>query len=222
VKKNKVKDLVYSHKVDFLAIQETKLEAVSDSLCHNLWGSDDCDWVFLPSIRNSGGILSIWRKSTSSLLFSLVGEGFVCVCFEWGVDKKKCFVVNVYSKCDLPAKKRLWDNLVLVKNTFGDGLWCVIGDFNAVSCSGERRGINEEVSPGMVLEMNFFISFLLNIDLIDVNPLGRSFTWYRPNGRVMSRIDRALVSESWSSCWGSLSLWALPRSISDHCPLVLW
>ena len=77
------------------------------------------------------------------------------------------------------------------------------------------------VSPGMVLEMNSFNDFLLDIDLIDVNPLGRNYTWYHPNGRAMSRIDRALVSESWSSCWGNISLWVLPRSISDHYPLVL-
>jgi hypothetical protein len=73
VKKNMVQDLVYSQKVDFLAIQETKLEVISDSLCYNIWGSDDCNWAFLPSIGNSGGILSIWRKFNSSILFSFMG-----------------------------------------------------------------------------------------------------------------------------------------------------
>lgn len=59
VKKRTIKELVFSQKIDFLAIQETKLEAVSNSLRHKLWGSDDCDWAFLPSVGNSGGILSI-------------------------------------------------------------------------------------------------------------------------------------------------------------------
>jgi len=118
-------------------------------------------------------------------------------------------------------KKRLWDNLELVKNTFGDGLWCVIGDFNVVGSPGERRGVNVEVSPGMVLEMNSFNSFLVEVELLDLFPLGRDYTWYHPNGRVMNHIDRALVLEGWISCWGSTSLWVLPRSISDHCPLIL-
>jgi len=129
--------------------------------------------------------------------------------------------VNVYSKCDLPTKRKLWENLVLIKNTLRDGLWCVIGDFNAVSCSSERRGVNEEVSSSMALEMNFYNSFLVEVELLDLHPLGRNFTWYHPNGRAMSHIDRALISEGWSSCWGSTSLWVLPRSISDHCPLLL-
>ena len=145
----------------------------------------------------------------------------MCVCLEWGVDKKRSFIVNVYSKCDLKAKKRLWENLVLIKNTFGDGLWCVIGDFNAVSCSGDRRGVNEVMSSGMISEMNFFNTLLFDVELLDLDPLGRRFTWYHSNGSSMSRIDRALVSEEWNSCWGITSLWVLPRSISDHCPLVI-
>jgi len=133
VKKKVIKELVYAQKVDFLAIQESKLEVVTDSLCHSLWGNEDCDWALLPSVGNSGGIISIWRKSDSNLLFSFVGEGFVGVCLEWGRSRERCMVVNIYSKCDLAAKQRLWEKLVLLKNTFGDGAWCMVGDFNAVS-----------------------------------------------------------------------------------------
>jgi hypothetical protein len=95
----------------------------TEDLCRGLWGSDDCSWAFLPSVGNSGGIVSIWRKSESNFLFSFVGEGFVGVCLEWGRNKELCFVVNIYSKCDLPAKRRLWDNLALIRNTFGMGAW---------------------------------------------------------------------------------------------------
>jgi exonuclease III len=33
VKRRRIRELVREHKVDFLAIQETKLEVISDSLC---------------------------------------------------------------------------------------------------------------------------------------------------------------------------------------------
>jgi len=51
--------------------------------------------------------------------------------------------------------------------------------------------------------------------------LGRRFTWYHPNGRSMSRIDRMLISEEWNRYWGETTLWVLHRDVSDHCPLVL-
>lgn len=30
---------------------------------------------------------------------------------------------------------------VCQKKGFGEGLWCLVGDFNAVLCSNERRGV---------------------------------------------------------------------------------
>lgn len=80
VKRKRVRELVREQHVDFLAIQETKLEVVTDNLCFSLWGDKDCEWAFLPSRGNSGGILSIWRKSASKLIHSFIGDGYVGVC----------------------------------------------------------------------------------------------------------------------------------------------
>ena len=78
-----------------------------------------------------------------------------------------------------------------------------------------------EASSSQLLEMFRFNSFLGDMDLEDLNVLGRCFTWYHPNGRSMSRIDRMLVSEEWEMVWGESALWVMPRDVSDHCPLVL-
>jgi hypothetical protein len=97
VKKRRIRELVRHNKVDFLAIQETKLEDISSALCYNLWGSDDCQWSFRPSEGNSGGILSLWRRSCAYDVSCFGGEGYVGVCFDWGVHRHKCFVINVYA-----------------------------------------------------------------------------------------------------------------------------
>jgi hypothetical protein len=92
LKRRKVRDLIRNHSIDFLALQETNLEVISEALCHSLWGSHDCDWVYLPSEGRSGGVLSIWSKSNNSLIFSFIGERFVCVCLEWGIIKTICII----------------------------------------------------------------------------------------------------------------------------------
>ncbi|WJX91755.1 hypothetical protein P8452_73482 [Trifolium repens] len=216
-----LRELVRKEKIDFLAIQETKLEVVSDALCYSIWGSENCHWSFLPSEGNSGGILSIWGKPSSSLIFNFSGEGFVGVCLEWGAHKKVCFIVNVYSKCDIADKRRLWDMLLMSKRGFGGGAWCVIGDFNAVLSRDERRGVTQSHFQSPSLEIVEFEAFVNNMELVDLDVLGRKFTWFHSNGTTMSRIDRALVSNDWISVWGYPSLWVLPRSVSDHCPLVI-
>jgi exonuclease III len=219
IKKRKVRELIFKNQIDFLAIQETKMESVNDSLCHSLWGSQDCLWACFPSVGSSGGILSLWRKSTSALLFTFTGEGYVGVCLEWGMERQICFVVNVYAKCDLAAKRRLWEALRNFKRRFGKGLWCILGDFNSVTSGEERRGASQE--DAVTLDMREFVGFVESMEVVDLPILGRRFTWFHSSGRAMSRIDRVLVSEEWLEVWRQISLWVLPRDVSDHCPLLL-
>lgn len=221
VKKSKIRDLVRHNNLDFLAIQETKIVEVTPSLCFSIWGDEDCDWVYRASEGSSGGILSMWRKSCATLVDSFQGDGYVGVILDWGVDNTRCTVINVYSKCDLPAKRNLWENLIGERQSRDGGVWCVLGDFNVVRRRDERRGVNAEASLVQTLEMFLFNAFLGDMELEDLNVLGRRFTWYHPNGRSMSRIDRILISEEWANVWGENALWVLPRDVSDHCPLVL-
>lgn len=70
-------------------------------------------------------------------------------------------------------------------------------------------------------EIREFADFISNGNLLDVKLHGRSFTWYRSNGKSKSRIDRALVNEKWMRSWPNPILRALPRSVSDHCAIML-
>lgn len=37
-KQNKIKNMVYSEKLDFMLIQETKMTGIEERLCNKLWG----------------------------------------------------------------------------------------------------------------------------------------------------------------------------------------
>jgi hypothetical protein len=221
VKKSKVRGFIATNHLDFVAIQETKLEAIDDNLCHFLWGNSSCCWSFIPALGSSGGILSIWCSSKGNAVYSFSGLGYVGVCLEWGVAKSRCFVVNIYSKCSLPEKRTLWNSLVKSRRAFSGDVWCVVGDFNAVLDPSERRGGVGLSSTRYDREMLEFADFVSSMDLIDLPLLGRRFTWFQPSGGAMSRLDRFLVTGGWLDMWGVASQWALPRDVSDHCPIVL-
>jgi hypothetical protein len=208
-------------KIDFLAIQETKMEVIPDSLIYGIWGGQDCDWTYLPAVGNSGGILSIWCKVKASLVFTFVGDGFVEVCLNVVNENRRCFVVNVYAKCNLLDKRRLWGDILMSKGGFGGDLWCVAGDFNSVREPTERRGVRNTSLGGRSGEMTEFNDFLEELELWDLPLIGRRFTWCHPNGVSMSRLDRILISPAWGDLWGDPSVRVLCRDVADHCPLVL-
>jgi len=57
-----LKGILASEKVDMICIHETKIHNVQPLSCYNLWGDNNIDWVSIPAVGNSGGILTIWHK----------------------------------------------------------------------------------------------------------------------------------------------------------------
>ena len=55
-----VRDLCSKHKVNFLALQETKMEMVDDFLVRRLWGNTKFIFSHSASVGASGGILCVW------------------------------------------------------------------------------------------------------------------------------------------------------------------
>jgi hypothetical protein len=79
VKRRRVRDLIRSENIEFMALQETKMEVISEFLCHGLWGGVGSDWICVPAVGNSGGMLSLWNKDKASRVFEFSGEGFLGV-----------------------------------------------------------------------------------------------------------------------------------------------
>ncbi|MCI08824.1 putative reverse transcriptase - beet retrotransposon, partial [Trifolium medium] len=119
---------------------ETKMEAFPVNFVQGLWGNNDCEWAFLPSEGNSGGLLSIWNKVKANLVFTFIGEGFVGVCLDLVGETKRCYIVNVYAKCD----------------------------FNSVRDTHERIGVLGNLDGQRSSEMVSFDLFLNNIELVDM------------------------------------------------------
>lgn len=58
------------------------------------------------------------------------------------------------------------------------------------------------------------------MNLLDLPLLGNIFTGYQPFGGASSCLDRILISDGWWNLWGKTSQWAIPRDVSDHCPII--
>ncbi|XP_020223262.1 uncharacterized protein LOC109805546 [Cajanus cajan] len=92
------------------------------------------------------------------------------------------------------------------------------GDFNAVRVEGERRGVSSYWRED---DMKCSDEFIIESELVDLPLVGRKYTWYKINGKCMSRLDRFLVSNAWLSHWPHTTQWGLSRGVSDHCAILL-
>jgi exonuclease III len=189
---------------------------IEDFLIHNLWGHNDVRWIAKNPVGFSGGMLIIWNSVFFNLRNSFSGDGFLGV----SVDREGdvLHIVNVYAPCNISGKKKLWEDLSMLKQQIGGGKWCVGGDFNAVLHSSERKGVSTDTRQS---ERFLFNCFVEEMELIDVPVLGKKFTWFSADGKSMSRIDRFLLSDGFVTKYDITGQWIGDRDISDHCPVWL-
>jgi len=104
-------------------------------------------------------------------------------------------IVNVYSSYNIKDKICLWEELAKLRENKACKSWCILGDFNAIRKKEERRGVCYGRSDSR--EISSFNNFIEGLELLDIPCLGRKYTWYRPNEKAKSRINRFLVSNEW-------------------------
>lgn len=160
----------------------------------------------------------LWHLSSFVLTDSFETDHLLGVVGRWGKEQLSVTIVNVHAPCDLASKIQLWREIVHLRQERGGDQWCVGGDFNSILSVHERKGVEDH---GRHEEMAEFAQFISDTAFFDLPLIGRKYTWYRANGSAMSRLDCFLVSDSWLNSWVDLSQWGLPRSVSDHCPVVL-
>ncbi|XP_022041864.1 uncharacterized protein LOC110944510 [Helianthus annuus] len=153
-----VKSIRLANKISAIAIQETMVSSVHNSVISRYWGK-----VF-------------------SVVETVVGSG------------DPINLINVYAPQNTSAKLSLWGDLSnVIDSSLGQCI--VVGDFNAVRSSEERR--HSKFKPG------------------------RKYTCIRENGKKLSKLDRFLVCSDFFNKWPDACVRALPNRYSDHCPIIL-
>ncbi|GJZ25236.1 RNA-directed DNA polymerase, eukaryota [Tanacetum coccineum] len=164
-KKDWVKELCIKNKVNFLALQETKMENVDNFCIKNCWGNLSFEFVYSPSVGNSGGILCVWDPRMFRKQNSTVSDYFVAIQGVWIPNAKKCLIISVYAPQEVSEKKMLWSYLNhVIDNWSGETI--IMGDFNEVRSKEERYGsiFNDHYA-------SLFNSFISSGGLVEV-PLG--------------------------------------------------
>jgi len=173
---------------------------------------------FLSSVGGlRGGLLTVWDSSEVEVWDSASGNNYMLIHGRFVKSSEEFYLFNVYALCDQLAKQALWDSFIWLV-LLGAKKVCICGDFNAVRNGEERWSVRNDILSADYAPFNSFIDDNMLVDL----PLhGRKYTWFKGDGKSMSRLDRFLLSEEWCLEWPNCVQVTLLRGLLDHCPLVL-
>ncbi|XP_022031553.1 uncharacterized protein LOC110932535 [Helianthus annuus] len=215
VKEGWIKSIKMVHKIDFLAVQETKLEDFTGFKIDNLWGNTSYCSEFVGSVGQSGGLLCIWDDGIFQASAVIKNLNFLYLGGLLKGSNESLNIVNVYAPQSVVAKKALWDE-ILALSVGVSGKWIILGDFNAVRDPSERK--NSKFKVGCAKNFNEFIN---QAGLLEYEMKGKRFTCIREHGKKLSKTDRILVCPEFFNKWPVATLRALSSKFSDHCPLIL-
>nr|GEY63204.1 RNA-directed DNA polymerase, eukaryota, nucleotide-binding alpha-beta plait domain protein [Tanacetum cinerariifolium] len=167
------------------------------------------------AIGNFGGIFCMWDPNVFLKENHAISDNFVAVTRTWIPTCSKLLIISVYAPQSRVDKRVLWNFIYsLVTRWHGESL--VLGDFNEVRSTNERRG-----SIFNIYGAADFNEFISNSSLIEIQLEGYSFTWSHPSACKMSKLDRFLVTEGFLSAFPLCSAICLERHLSDHRPILL-
>nr|GEV22131.1 RNA-directed DNA polymerase, eukaryota [Tanacetum cinerariifolium] len=166
-------------------------------------------------VGNSGDILCVWEATVFKKDYATISDNFVAIYGTWLPSNSKVLFVAIYAPHQVSHKRILWDYVLTLIDRW-NGEVVVLGDFNEVQNTDERRGSSFNPTSARV-----FDQFISASGLIDVKMEGYTFTWSHPSGSKMSKLDRFLVSEGIFLFFPSITAVCLDRNLSDHRLIIL-
>nr|XP_009774912.1 PREDICTED: uncharacterized protein LOC104224892 [Nicotiana sylvestris] len=134
-------------------------------------------------------------------------------------DQREFMLTLVCAKCDSIERIELWDSLYALSNDMTLP-WLVGGDFNVIWDEEDKFG-------GLSVHINEVYDFRHCVNTCTLFDLGIKesiSTWW--NGRaeedcIFKRLDRCLGNMEFQQLWPGLEVEHLPKTGSDHCPLLI-
>ncbi|XP_020266409.1 uncharacterized protein LOC109841898 [Asparagus officinalis] len=195
-------------------IKENILPGVTKKLACN-W-----KWYANGSSTDKARILILWDPNVLDIQVIHCSPQYI-TCHAKSYDGKlDCLITSVYGYSQTEKRKELWSDLNQFSQSIGQSPWILCGDFNALISDDEKLG-GAILSDADTMDFKLFID---NCHLSHMKTLGSFFTWSNkqgPDTRIWSRLDRALINDTWIARYNSSHAEFLLPSFSDHYPALI-
>ncbi|XP_045821956.1 uncharacterized protein LOC123914831 [Trifolium pratense] len=210
-----LKFLIRKYKPDILILYETLVHSNKTEELRYVLGFDSC---FTVDREGRGGGLAVFWHKQSNCSISNFSQNHIDMEV---VDARRGTwrLTGFYGYPGGSRRRDSWNFLRHLSHV-SNIPWCIIGDFNDILSSDEKKGRVDR--PNWLI--NGFRDAVLDSGLIDIHMEGYQFTWFKSLGTdraVEEKLDRAMSSEEWCQSFRDARLECLTVTSSDHYPLWL-
>lgn len=166
---------------------------------------------------HSEGLAFLWKKEGSIVV---LGQGDHHIDTEVRLDGESPFrLTGYYGFASRALRAQSWDLLRDLSSRYTLP-WCILGDFNDLLTSSEKRGRVGHLNSLFA----GFKSAIEDCNLNDLGFMGAPYTWERGRGTfdwVEERLDRAFANRDWIDRFNQSRAFHLLQTTSDHLPMFL-
>ncbi|CAL5371297.1 unnamed protein product [Camellia sinensis] len=212
------RELVRLHHPNVVALFETKVFFSSIGLFFNHLGFTTS--TIVDPVGRVGGIWLIWDPSQVSVS-AHVANSQVIQAIVKRENYEDWVLATVYASLNIGMRQNLWNELENSANTIGSP-WLVAGNFNDIMGQNERRSFSQNRQN---YRCRKFLDNINRCGLMDLGCTSSKFTWSKNRqgmANTMERLDRALCNAEWRTTFPEGAVKNLPRTYSDHLPLMVY
>ncbi|PNY08791.1 endonuclease/exonuclease/phosphatase family protein, partial [Trifolium pratense] len=210
-----LKDLVRVYKPEIVLLIETLVHSnkIKD-LCYVL----GYDGSFVVDRDGRSGGLAVFWKSTFNCNIINFSSNFINLQVH-DTMRGDWRLTSFWGYSDSARRRQSW-NLLRDLASMSTDPWCIIGDFNDLLSSDDKKGGPER--PAWLY--NGFRNAVSDCSLLDMPLEGYQYTWFKSlgtNRALEERLDRAMHTHAWSLMFPKARLINLVAATSDHSPILL-
>jgi exonuclease III len=181
---------------DVLCLQETKKEHFDLQFIKSCCPSCFDEFVYVPSVGASGGLIIIWKSSVFSGIVMHCESFALSVYFTSKQSSKSWTLINIYGPCQGEQRDKFVQWLYAL-NIPADEDWLIVGDFNFI-----RSPSNRNKPGGNVNDMLTFNDIIRTQNLTELPIKGRKYTWSNmQDDPLLEQLDWFFTSPHWTSVY---------------------
>ncbi|XP_062102336.1 uncharacterized protein LOC133812574 [Humulus lupulus] len=167
---------------------------------------------------DKGRIIVAWNPCIYSIDIRICTSQLIHCIAQTSQNSRKFHITFVYGFNEVGGREVLWQDLKDLKTSIEE-LWMIVVDFNEILNYDERAGRRNHKKPS-----DSFKECVTHCQMEDLKFSGCFFTWnnkQKPEERIFSKIDRALVNSKWTDSFFNSDVVFLPEGEFDHCPILI-